>query len=235
MMDSPLWRLLSGFRESILSAMAKTESTHQQMLDQVRQEIQALESQLAVLRAVEQYHAHKASGDAEPAVVRLTVSPVTIGGAPRFTNMNQTDAAVEVLREAGRPLSTADIAKALVQGGVRAKAPDRLKASLFPAMQRKPAVFRKAGPGLWALADGGRNGTMEASGVAEAGARLSIRRQVFAVATQYLSLDQLADRIGRSKKQVSGVLFAPDIKDRFEHKIRGDGTVEYRLRNASLA
>jgi hypothetical protein len=225
--------------------MAKPESTHEQMLDQVRQEIAVLEDQLALLRAVEQYHSQKARGKVvvtlAPLRIGISAIPPTVSMTPsgkRFAALNQTDAAAEVLREAGRPLSTAEIAEALVQGGVRAKSPARLKASLFPAMQRKPSVFRKAGPGRWALTHGDSNGTVasEAPKVqrtrpAKTTSQPTFRQQVMAaVKEQWLGLDQLIANTGLSKRQIWGVLTAPSLQDHFERRERNDGMVEYRLK-----
>lgn len=50
------------------------------------------------------------------------------------------------------PQTTSQIQEALVKGGLKSKAKD-LKPNLYQVMLRKPTVFVRMGPGLWALAE----------------------------------------------------------------------------------
>lgn len=79
-------------------------------------------------------------------------------GPPPATQMTQTEAAAEVLRGAGRPLSTGDIVNWMIRLGFypadNIRDLKQFNNSVFSAMSRKAEkgeVFRKVAPGTWGL------------------------------------------------------------------------------------
>lgn len=90
----------------------------------------------------------------EMAIGQLRQLPLKLSDAAedrRFANMRQIDAAEQILSEAGRPMKTGEISKALLEGGFHQRDSKKLTTSLFTSLTRKPEVFRKAGTGLWDL------------------------------------------------------------------------------------
>lgn len=82
---------------------------------------------------------------------QLVISQSSQVQAMPYASLKQVDAAAEVLRSAGRPMRTPDIAAALIAGGFPMTDIKRLKVSLFTSMMRKPTVFEKVGSGMWTL------------------------------------------------------------------------------------
>lgn len=143
-----------------------TTDIHALALKELTSEIQRLEKELAEARAVQSYHAARAVNvDAvydkpKPATEVVTgtsvANPVATGGTgatlSQLATLTQYEAAAAVLRNAGTPLKTGQIAEAMISGGFPQKDRKKLTISLFTSLMRKPEVFTKAGSGLWKLA-----------------------------------------------------------------------------------
>ncbi len=129
------------------------QSLHTQALAEIRRDIADLESQLELLRAVERYHAAKAGV--------LPTAPVGNGqhdnGKPaeagEFAGMTMRDAAVIILRRAGRKVPTGWIAKELLAGGYQSKNPDGARNALYAMMKRETGLFLNTGDGVWQLCE----------------------------------------------------------------------------------
>jgi hypothetical protein len=65
--------------------------------------------------------------------------------------MGQRQAAVDVLQKAGRPMKTAEIAKAMIEGGYPFNGGDynKLAGYLFTSFKRAERQIKKVGVGLW--------------------------------------------------------------------------------------
>ena len=110
------------------------------------QEIADLEQRLNELRSVAEFFRVRSEGFDPAQGCEEATQPTG-----RFADLSQSQAAKILLRDAGQPLPTAEIAERLVAGGYPARDIDRLKASLFTTMQRQEHTFVKAGKGLWRL------------------------------------------------------------------------------------
>jgi len=69
-----------------------------------------------------------------------------------FSDLTIPAAIQRYLELKSTPQTTSQIQEALVKGGLKSKAKD-LKPNLYQVMQRKPSIFIRMGPGLWALAE----------------------------------------------------------------------------------
>jgi len=104
------------------------------------------------LKAVAEYHKLKAG-------LVITATPVSTNGrtglarppSNRFRGVKQIDAAEAVLREAGAPLKTAQIADAMLKHGFDGGNSKKLRNAIFTGMTRKPAVFQKLESGTWTI------------------------------------------------------------------------------------
>jgi hypothetical protein len=123
-----------------------------ELLPEVAADLEKLEKDVEGLRALYKFLRKKAGLiDRE----RLE-APVANGSEARpLVGMKQIEAAVMVLRQAGQPLKTRDIARRMIDSGFPSDDPARLKTSLFTTMTRRTDMFAKAGPGLWTLAKAG--------------------------------------------------------------------------------
>ncbi len=132
------------------------QESHEQVLAEVRQEIGDLEGRIRRLRAVEEYLVEKTggpNGEAAPVVQTPTTERPAEHGQRPYAEMPAHEAAVAVLRQTGKPLSTRDIAARMLAGGFRTKSPKRLRNSVFGVMDLKKNVFYKAGVGMWGLVE----------------------------------------------------------------------------------
>jgi hypothetical protein len=148
-----------------LSVASDSGSMHAEILREVRQDIAALKERLEKLLAVEAYHAEKVgtshisngvAGEKYSNGHRLTDSVAASKQKPpgRFAGLGQREAAIAMLREAGKPLRCGEIARGIKGGGYDFPHDAILLAnSLSTSFRRCPKVFRKAGRGLWALKD----------------------------------------------------------------------------------
>lgn len=104
------------------------------------------------LKAVAEYHKAKAgitgSDDDQPSRPSRQTTEI---GSDRFRDSRQIDAAETVLREAGKPMKTAEIADAMLRGGFPSDSNKKLRNAIFTGMTRKPGVFHKLESGTWAL------------------------------------------------------------------------------------
>src|SRR5688500_12162752 len=101
---------------------------HSDVLQEVRLDIAELEKQLAGLRAVEAYHAAKCGA---PAKHGPKPEHTHNGQTKRFKGMGQREAATIVMREAGKPMRTGDIARAMLANGFEYADVAKLSNSLF--------------------------------------------------------------------------------------------------------
>gem|GEM_PF-4893674 len=135
---------------------------HAAALEQINVEIQRLESELAIAKAVANYHAARVakteSADTKrerisKAVGNVQIREATAGSETPYAAMTQYEAAATVLRNAGKPLKTGEIADEMISGGFPQTDRKKLSISLFTSLLRKKDVFEKAGSGLWKLAN----------------------------------------------------------------------------------
>ncbi len=128
---------------------------HLQALQEVRADIAELERQLADLRAVERWHAGKVEDatpeKTEPAPARTTEGSANGKRPPEFAALNMADAAVIVLRRAGKQMSTPEIAREIMSGGYPTRNPDGIRNATFSMLNREKERFRKVGKGEWEL------------------------------------------------------------------------------------
>ncbi len=61
------------------------------------------------------------------------------------------DAAVIVLRRAGKQMSTPEIAREIMSGGYPTRNPDGIRNATFSMLNREKERFRKVGKGEWEL------------------------------------------------------------------------------------
>ncbi|MGD0897929.1 MAG: HTH domain-containing protein [Thermoguttaceae bacterium] len=123
-----------------------------ELLQEVAADLEKLEKDVEGLRALYKFLRKKAG-----LVERERLGPPIANGseAKPLAGVKQIEAAVMVLREAGQPLKTRDVARGMIEGGFPSNDPARLKTSLFTTMTRRTDMFAKAGPGLWTLAKAG--------------------------------------------------------------------------------
>lgn len=114
--------------------------------------IRSLREQLAELEVVAAYHKkHAKIPPRKQTSARLApASPNGSDGRSRFKKMKQRDAARAVLAEANGPLSTAEIATRMTEGGFEADLPT-LKRLLFSNLQKAKRTVSSVGPGIWTL------------------------------------------------------------------------------------
>lgn len=131
-------------------------TVHRQALAEVESELVPLLEKIRALNAVADYHrakitatngTHADSGedDEKPA---QQAPPAGGNGEPR----KQIDYIVDVLKQAGRPLKTAQIVDGMFQRGFKCPDVDKLKRSIFTTLIRSPKI-EKVGTGMWGLAE----------------------------------------------------------------------------------
>jgi HB1, ASXL, restriction endonuclease HTH domain len=145
-----------------IAAVTLSASVHEEMLREIREDIARIKAQLETLLAVEAYHAGKAgksrASQAEHHYLEnngqsLDTERANKGKSHgRLAGLGQREAAIEVMREAGRPMRCGDIARSMVSGGyVYKQGTAKLANTLFTSLRRGPGMFAKTGKGLWAL------------------------------------------------------------------------------------
>jgi hypothetical protein len=133
---------------------------HQQsklaLLTEVRQDIPAMESELAELRRVESYLSKSPPPETEPTEKSVPIPAAddapAIAPSGRFKSVTSlAAAAAEIIRENGRTMRSSEIAAILVQGGYPASGSDAraFPNTVFSAMSRRTDLFRKVSRGLW--------------------------------------------------------------------------------------
>jgi hypothetical protein len=129
------------------------------LLADVQQEIATLEARLSELRTVERWLASKSAKAAAAVVengvpVRSEPHAAAVKESP-YRRLTVRQAALDVLRKAGKPLKTRSITEALLAGGYQTTNVDTMNTTVFSTLDREADLFKKVGPGLWALVDGG--------------------------------------------------------------------------------
>ena len=129
---------------------------HAECYHDVLADMKAAKREYFKLKAVAEYHRKKAGLAIGLPVDIHNPEPTTAGNRPRntkrFSSSKQIDAAEAVLREAGRPLKTAEIAERMQREGFPMQSAKKLRNAIFTGMTRKPAVFKKLESGTWSLA-----------------------------------------------------------------------------------
>lgn len=69
-----------------------------------------------------------------------------------YNGLSASKASIHCLKEAGKPLSTRELAGRLVRGGFRTQAKN-FTANLETALKVRPLVFKKLTGGLWSLVE----------------------------------------------------------------------------------
>lgn len=127
--------------------------THRKIVDDVRQQKDALRQQLEELEAVERFHA-KLAGMNGTAVETQQLQPATVLAAEVHVPKNATkhDAAALALRSIGRPAKIGEIADFLVDRGYGVELSRRIFFNgIYTALKRRTDLFKPAGDACWAL------------------------------------------------------------------------------------
>src|SRR5262245_15695009 len=90
---------------------------HREVLNEIQQEIAALNERLGQLQAVADYHASKLNGSKLPDSRSHTGNGQRSGLSARLKNRNQREAAAIVISESEKPMRVGDIARTLMENG----------------------------------------------------------------------------------------------------------------------
>jgi len=121
----------------------------------IRQMLSEVESDIARLQSVADYLREKIAAANGRVVPRGKSSAATSAGSSSSTSLagfKQVDAAEIVLKEAGKPMPTADIARAMIDRGFEGGDFAKLRKNLYVALWRSSGGrFKSAGAGIWRL------------------------------------------------------------------------------------
>lgn len=121
------------------------------VLRDVQQDIEDTLKRLAELRAVETYLTRRTGNGQSPLPPAVTQKSSL---DQRFEGKMKFEACEIVLRRAGKPMKTSEIAQFLhASGYARDMKLNALANALFTAMKRKPETFSKPAPGTWGLVE----------------------------------------------------------------------------------
>lgn len=137
------------------------KSLHAAAVEELEAEIAKKTAEIAELRRVRDWHATRlrsalpAPHRYSPLGTRIPETVVNGTATNQYSDMTQRDAAVAVLKAAGKPLSTSDIANAMIAGGCGHDG-NTIRNSVYAALHRDPETFVRKGEGrygLWALTE----------------------------------------------------------------------------------
>jgi hypothetical protein len=119
------------------------------LLAKVRQDKEKVRAELARLDTVEQWLVANTTGHS----IEVTLSPtdnITVA-KPANGKVRMVDVAAEVIRKAGRSLTTREVADAVLAAGYETKNPDGFRNAVFSGLSRSADLFEKDEAGLWRL------------------------------------------------------------------------------------
>jgi hypothetical protein len=92
-------------------------------------------------------------GDAEPGAVSVPTAGELVAHAGEFHQHSMAEAAVKLLKRAGRPVRTADLIGAMRSAGMAVAQGKNSQQILYTTLTRREKTFERAAPNTWGLAE----------------------------------------------------------------------------------